>query len=240
MKLKFQCRKCFREFVTTYNSIQIQENDLYEFYCTENHRNIYFVNNEKFELLMESAVFAIKDGYYREAISAMAASLERLQEFAITIIIKKNNVDDNLFKTGWNSIRKHSERQLGAFTFLYLQEFGKFPDLLTDTERGFRNNVIHNGNFPNYEQTIDFGQRVLDITYNVLLQLRESAENTIREFAREESEVKLKMIEDLGESPFTYQMKNIINLHWHISSFEKANLKEYLKNDDNAGFRNSI
>lgn len=98
MKLKFQCVKCFREFVTTINTVQIQEDDLYEFYCSENHRNIYFVNNEKFELLMQSAVYAILDGYYREAVSAMTASLERLQEFAINIIIKKNHFSNNNLK----------------------------------------------------------------------------------------------------------------------------------------------
>lgn len=37
------------------------------------------------------------------------------------------------------------------------------------------------------------------------------------------------MIEERGENPFTYQMPNIINLHWDISSFEKADLKEYLE-----------
>jgi len=229
MKLNFQCAKCFMENVTTIDFVQIQEDDLYEFHCSKNHRNIYFVNNEKFELLMESAVNAIADGYYREAISAMAASLERLQEFAIRIILRKNHFVGEQIDAGWNTIRKQSERQLGAFTFLYLREFRKLPDLLKENERSFRNNVIHNGNFPSYEETINFGQRVLEITYSVLVQLRETSENIIREYAREESKIKLQIIENRGEPPFTYQMQNIINLNWDLSSFKMPDLKEYLE-----------
>lgn len=229
MKLNFQCSKCFLKNATTHDFVQIQEDNLYEYHCSENHRNIYFVNNQKFELLMESAVYAIHDGYYREAVSAMAASLERLQEFIITILIKKNNFTDKEFQEAWNTIRRQSERQLGAFTFLYFKEFRKLPDLLTDNERGFRNNVIHNGNFPTYDETLNFGQRILDITYNVLEKLRGNSENIIRNLADEEREIKLKIIEERGEKPFTYQMPNIINLNWDISSFKKANLKEYLE-----------
>lgn len=229
MKLNFQCSKCFSESITTHDFVQIQEDNLYEYTCAKGHRNIYFVNNQKFELLMESAVYAIHDGYYREAISAMAASLERLQEFVIRILLRKENFENDQFEIGWNTIRKYSERQLGAFTFLYFREFRKLPDLLTDKERGFRNNVIHNGNFPSYDEALTFGQRVLDIIYDIISNVRESMENVITNFAQKESKIKLQMISDRGENPFTYQMPNIINLNWHISSFKKANLKEYLE-----------
>lgn len=194
MRLNFQCRKCFIENITTNDFVQIQEDDLYDFHCTKDHRNIYFVNNEKFELLMESAVYAIIDGYHREAISAMTASLERLQEFVVNIILRKNNFNEEQFNKAWNTVKKQSERQLGAFTFLYLREFRELPDLLSEKERSFRNNVIHNGDFPSYEETIKFGQRALEITYNVLSKVRETLENVIREYAREEMKIKLKMI----------------------------------------------
>lgn len=229
MKLNFQCSKCFMENITTNNFVQIQEDDLYEFHCTKNHRNIYFVNNEKFELLIESAINAIIDGYYREAISAMVASLERLQEFVINIILKKNNFTQNQFLTAWKTVRRHSERQHGSFTFTYFLEFRELPDSLSENEKAFRNNVIHNGYFPSYDETLIFGQRILDIIYNILKKLRDTSENIIREYAVEESKIKLQMIEDRGESPFTYQMRNIINLHWDISSFKKNDLKEYIK-----------
>lgn len=232
MKLNFQCSKCFVERVTTRDFVQIKEDDLYEYHCSKNHKNIYFVNNQKFELLMESAIYAIHDGYYREAVSAMAASLERLQEFVINIILRKNNFNETQFDSAWNTVRKQSERQLGALIFLYLREFREIPNLLNDKERGFRNNVIHNGYFPSYDETLVFGQRVLDITYNLLSKLRETSENEITSFKYEESRIKLQMIIDRDEKPFTYQMPSIINLNLHISSFKKANLIEYLKDTE--------
>ncbi|MEO8515943.1 MAG: hypothetical protein ABI426_04325 [Flavobacterium sp.] len=168
MKIKFTCSKCFKEHIETIDFIQAQDENLYFYICSQGHKNVYFEKNEKFELLMESAVYAIIDGYYREAISSMSVSLERLQEFVIKIISKENEVSDKLFKTAWKEVSQQSERQLGAFIFLYTQKYKSIPDSLNSNERSFRNDIIHKGKFPTYDETIKYGQRILDITFNIL------------------------------------------------------------------------
>lgn len=229
MKIKFPCSKCFIERIETIDFIQVQDGSLYFYTCSQGHKNVYFEKNEKFELLMESAVYAILDGYNREAVSSMSASLERLQEFAIKVLCKESEVSDELFKTTWKEVSQQSERQLGAFIFLYTQKYKSIPDTLNSNERNFRNDIIHKGKFPTYEETIRYGQRILDITFNILNKLRSTSEQIIRNFADQKQEEMFRKFEEIKEDPFTVLSPNIINLHYHISSFEKTNLVEYLE-----------
>lgn len=229
MKIKFPCSKCFIQRIETIDFIQVQDESLYHYTCSKGHKNTYFEKNEKFELLMESAVYAILDGYYREAVSSMSASLERLQEFAIKVLCKENGVSDELFKTTWKEVSQQSERQIGAFIFLYTQKYKSIPDYLTNTERSFRNDIIHKGKFPTYEETLKYGQRIIDITHNILKMLRITSEQTILNFANEKQDEMFRKFEEINEDPFTVLSPNIINLHYDISSFEKTDLVEYLE-----------
>ncbi len=228
MKIKFQCNKCFLENINTYDFVQVRDEDLYQYKCSRGHVNLYFLKNEKFELLMESALYAIHDGYYREAVSSLTSSLERLQEFLIKVLFRKYNTSEKVFETAWKKVSQQSERQLGAFIFLYVKEYRELPDNLTDSERKFRNSVIHKGKFPTYEETLKYGQRILDITYSNLNKIRESLEHIIREMSEEKQQLMLNKFEELGVSPFTHLSKTSINIHHHVSSFKKTNLVEYL------------
>jgi hypothetical protein len=73
-------------------------------------------------------------------------------------------------------VNKQSERQLGAFMFLFLLAFKETPALLTDAEVGFRNNVIHQGYLPSSSEVADFGERVLQVIL--------SSQDTLREWAK--------------------------------------------------------
>ncbi|MEG9327038.1 hypothetical protein V6B16_03750 [Salinimicrobium catena] len=229
MKIKFTCRECFLEGVATYDSVQVINDDLHSYTCSKGHKNVYFLKNEKFELLMESAVYAIIDGYYREAVSSMTSSYERLQEFALKILFRKNGLYDEIFNKAWKEVSQQSERQLGAFIFLYTLEYKKTPDSLTNNERRFRNDVIHKGEFPSYANTIEYCKRITDLTYSVLETIRSSDEQIIYNLSEEKQQSMLKRFEEMKIRPFTHLERTFINLHHHISSFEKKDLEIYIE-----------
>lgn len=229
MKIKFQCSKCFSERIETIDFIQVGDKSLYHYECSKGHKNVYFQMNEKFELLMESAIYAIHDGYYREAISSMTSSLERLYEYFIKVLLKESNIDNDLFEESWGQVSSQSERQLGAFIFLYVQKYQSIPDNLTNNERKFRNDIIHKGKFPTYFETINYGQRILEITFNILNKLRESSQSTITKLTNEKHNEMMLKFEEMKQDPFTVLSPNVINLHYHISSFKKTDLIEYLE-----------
>lgn len=87
------------------------------------------------------------------------------------------------FTKAWNPISKLSERQLGAFLFLYLLENKKPLEPLildakpeldgrsrgdTPTWSAFRNNVIHKGYIPPAIEVLEYGNLVYQFMYRLI------------------------------------------------------------------------
>jgi hypothetical protein len=126
----------------------------------------------KFELLFDLAANAIVDGYYREAVSSFTSTLERFYEFYIQVICEKSIISEDAFAATWKRVAAQSERQLGAFAFLYLIENGTPPRVLPDTMIGFRNDVTHKGKLPKKQEAVEYGQEILDLIAPVLNELK--------------------------------------------------------------------
>lgn len=157
--------------------VPFQESPLYEFTCSRGHQNRYLIENRKYDLLFQAAVKALLDGYYREAITTFAVALERFYEYAIRVLLSPNmpSIGKLNFDSTWKSISKQSERQLGAYYMLFLQEFRECPILFdkpffdecgielkfrTGDPINLRNKVVHDGYIPTREQAIAFGEGV--------------------------------------------------------------------------------
>lgn len=119
----------------------------------------------RFEVLAEVAVQAILDGYNREAVSSFAASLERFFEFFAQTAYLTRHENLESFKRTWKIVQKQSERQLGLFLGIYIQETGETPPILSDENYAFRNKVIHQGYIPNEAESVAFGQAVINIVH---------------------------------------------------------------------------
>jgi hypothetical protein len=85
MKTRLLCPECAQAaggigafFIET-----IREDGLYAGKCPKGHGLLVATQTLRHEMLFEIALNAIKDGYYREAISSFAAAVERLFEFAL-------------------------------------------------------------------------------------------------------------------------------------------------------------
>ncbi len=134
----------------------------HEVKCPQGHTFTVNILYHEFQQLFEEAIYALVDNYYREAISSFAASYERFMEFFMKIILKSKKVDSSIVEDGWKKISKQSERQLGAFIFLYISEFGQKPNTLKEKQINLRNKVIHQGYFPAKDECILYGNDVLN------------------------------------------------------------------------------
>ena len=54
-----------------------------------------------------------------------------------------------------------SERQMGAYIVAYSSLFGEEVPLMNDSQRNFRNSVIHKGEIPTREKTIQYAGVIL-------------------------------------------------------------------------------
>ena len=165
MRLKFLCPQCLIEHehvVLGYSdlgSVELTNNYCYDYTCPKGHTTNVFVQNPRYELLYDFGVSAYLDGYYREAVLDFAAALERFYEHAIYSLVGIKGASDNM-KNFWNHIKKQSERQLGAFLALYFAKYGDAPELPSNKQIEFRNNVTHKGYFPSKEETEEYAKFV--------------------------------------------------------------------------------
>ena len=122
------------------------------------------------------------DGYYRDAVASFSSSLERFYEFYIASILFKNGVSDNDIAENWKTVSNSSERQFGAFAFVYLLEEKIVPPGIESVKpkelggkqfKNFRNNIIHRGDIPNKEQALCFGQTILDYIVPIFFSISE-------------------------------------------------------------------
>jgi len=166
------CMQCQKEDglpnPDSFVSAPIPDNGVIETTCPRGHRWFTIIQQLRFEILSELAVVAIVDGYHREAVASFAASLERLYEFYVEVACRRRGIGIEQLKTTWKPLARSSERQLGAFSLVYLLENGKPPKLLQDEWVSLRNRVVHQGRFPTREEAIAFGQAIADCATPIL------------------------------------------------------------------------
>jgi hypothetical protein len=194
MKITLECTECLRLVredglqINPMFQVPLGEKTTYHATCPRGHSVRQLVENPKFELLFESGINALRDGYHREAVTSFAASLERFQEFLIRshfMPADQSNVLPVAFFDSWKVLSKQSERQLGAFQVLYLIEFNesaplfdinfiKSLGLILDKKGNdpvhFRNRIIHQGYIPQYEQAMAYGEAVNKYIFNLLVE----------------------------------------------------------------------
>ncbi|EJN07806.1 hypothetical protein [Herbaspirillum sp. YR522] len=176
-----------------FSEVEFNDSGVYEYECKKGHHGLTVLQQHKFEVLFEIAINAIVDGYYREAISAFAASLERFYEFAIRTLMLKTTGSDVQFKAAWKEVQKQSERQLGAFIFTWTQHYKVLPLILSTNQSGLRNDAIHKGKIVTKEVAILFGDEVLQIATANLDKLKETCADEISQISV------LTMRENLGK-----------------------------------------
>jgi hypothetical protein len=241
MKIKLLCFECPRDYESKNGEflldLEVQDSGLYDVTCPQGHRSLVCLKNQKYEVLFEFGAMALVDGYTREAVASMAASLERFFEFYVKVIFCKYDVPYVEFKKGWKKVAAQSERQLGAFMFLYLLENQKAAELIEDKYTTFRNNVIHKGYIPSYEEVVEYGERILKFITEVHNELKATSADYVKimkdEYVMEilmdekvkidKTSVPVKVGFDKANMPLiTQHMTTIINLAGiNISTQEK-------------------
>lgn len=187
MRIKLICSKCAQEadgvaiwFVET-----IREDGLYTGNCPKGHDLLLGTQTLPHEMLFEIALNAIVDGYNREAVSSFAASMERFFEFAIRVFAAKHNVPPVEFDSAWKIASKQSERQLGAYVFLYMIEFNAAPPLVAPKMTELRNDVIHKGKLPNRNEALAYGKSVHLVIQETVRRLRSTHLDQVNRIIRE-------------------------------------------------------
>ena len=133
---------------------ELMNDGVYTVQCPKGHTGIVVLENLHFELLFDLGINAIGDGYYREAVASVTASLERYYEFFVKTVWHAQGIAFEIIDKNWKEMSNQSERQLGAYIVSYSYSFGNVAPLMANSMTKFRNSVIHKGEFPTREKTM--------------------------------------------------------------------------------------
>lgn len=160
-------------------AVHVQDHNLYRATCPEGHQLLALLDNHPFELLFQSGLEALVDGYFRESVSSFAAALERLYEFSIRVQLTSDNIADTDLETMWKSVSAQSERQLGMYIGIRTLKDARQPPMLGATQTQFRNSVIHKGYFPDGGEAFRFGEAVFKLIKDEVLRLDERYKDAV-------------------------------------------------------------
>ena len=189
MRLQIKCMTCLEvdgKMSDEANSVEMQDDGLYSMTCQRGHKTITAIHEQKFEILVDLGAMALLDGYPREAVTSMAAAVERFFEYYIQVISLKHGISFQTLTAAWQPVSRQSERRFGAFLFIYLMENKRIfdpsiadakPDAsfglkkrLTWTE--FRNEVVHKGYIPSSKEVLAYGELIYQFIYRLIEELR--------------------------------------------------------------------
>ena len=90
--------------INKYVLVELNEDGIYNFNCTNNHIQWTFIDEHLFQILFDLGALALSDSYTREAVSSFATALERFYEFIIKLILLSENKDETLLEELWKHI----------------------------------------------------------------------------------------------------------------------------------------
>lgn len=166
MKAIAACPACMQAQVTsgiqpTFKPISGELDDLGYIHvnCDLGHHSIVIYDARRYEVLMQSAAQAFVDGYTNEVVAVMAAALERAYEFYIRVSCRAKRISPDNIDAAWKTVASQSERQFGAFQFLYLIDHGK-AFKLDKTITEVRNSIIHKGRIAREKEALNFSENI--------------------------------------------------------------------------------
>jgi hypothetical protein len=184
MRISVFCIQCIKEGKIEHPSQSSIHTEYYEDLvvrtkCKNGHVIEACSSAHKFEVLLESAVDALIDGYTIQAAFSFCLAYERFFEFCIRVLCNKKGIDKLEFEKTFAQMSKHSERQLGAFMFLYLAEFGKHYKLKESSITSFRNDVIHKGKIPTPDEVEKIANDIYNEIYSITQLLESNCKDSI-------------------------------------------------------------
>jgi hypothetical protein len=172
-----------------FNPIQgeLDDDGIIHVTCDLDHYGVILYDARRYEVLVRSAARAALDGYTNEVVAIMSSALERMYEFYIRVSCRAKGITEQSIADAWKKVAAQSERQFGAFQFLYLLDQKK-PFKLDQEIIEIRNKVIHRGKIVREKESFDFSERV----YSIIQHLQTTLESLFPEFVAEEANRELK------------------------------------------------
>jgi hypothetical protein len=240
MKIHSACFKCCSKTplspIKMEGFLSIKEENIYHFKCINGHDNLFEISAFKFELLYESGLCAIRDYYYLESVISLSASLERFNEFFVKILMLSKGYTIDQFDNVFKNIANQTERQIGAFIFMYAAFFNdSAPLLLKSKSVEFRNKVVHKGYLPNEEEIMKYAEDIFNVIRSNYLKLNSVYRQIIRDYSGQTQSTNRKKYNDMARN-FNTSIAVFCPISGLTDFSKERNFKEYFEKVKNSPF----
>lgn len=188
MRIKAPCATCMttkEDYRLELLDGELDDSGLIYVSCRNGHSSNIVFNARRYEILMQSATSALLDGYTNEAISTYATALERIYEFYIRVLLRSRSIGPGVSEQAWKLVSAQSERQLGAFHFLYLIDEGHILELAPEISE-IRNRIVHRGKIAKSDEALRFAKLIYERIRSIEVSL---SKHTISMSAEQEYEI---------------------------------------------------
>jgi hypothetical protein len=181
MQIPFVCDRCLTEGGrgVVYAIAEINEDGLFEAQCEHGHAVRAVSERPNHEWLISAGAYAIGDGYYREAVLDFAAALESAFGFYVEASLFQAKLEMEPIRELLRQNRQ-DQRRAGMVSLCYLRDTGRQFPYLHRKWVEFRNDTVHNGQWPIRAKAIEYAAHVCEAVlglYEVLGPALEAVQN---------------------------------------------------------------
>lgn len=194
--------------------------------CPFDHIGVVILDSRRYEVLLNSAANALLDGYKNEAIAVLSAALERAYEFYLRVVFRAKGLDTSNFESTWKSVSSQSERQIGAFSFIYLLETGR-PFEFKSRIPEIRNKIVHKGRIASQAEASEYAELV----YECIKHIEDLIEDNYKKAAEVESthEVeKQKQKVSVNGEPMVMSVKTVVTNESNNETAPTKTFEDYM------------
>jgi hypothetical protein len=187
VKLILICTECIISSNAAANKgypVQVNEDGIYQSTCESGHEIVMTLQAAPFELLFEAGMIALTEDFTREAVSDFVSARERFYQTYIRVVSIAKKIPEDLSASLWSKHLNRSERQFGAFAWLYLLENKSVYKDWDNIKIKFRNDVIHDGYFPTIEEARKFGKSTYEALWALVKNLWDLYPDALNEYKR--------------------------------------------------------
>lgn len=172
---------------------EMDDNGIVYLTCDKGHRTAEVYRSRKHQFLFESGCHALLDHYTNEAVSTFSAALERAYEFFLRVAYRKLGLPSSLLDASWKHVLAQSERQFGAFIFLFPVIAGA-PFELPERIPQLRNRIIHRGYIARFDEVMEYAAIVFSLIRKIMNVLSDRCPTEMWAEINEVAEVQKKVV----------------------------------------------
>jgi len=127
--------------------------------------------------------------------STFSAALERAYEFFLRVAYRKLGLPSSLLDASWKHVKAQSERQFGAFVFLFpviAGESFELPEIIPQ----LRNKVIHRGYIARFDEVLKYAGEIFALIRMIMHVLSDRCPTELWAEINEAAEVQKMAVPD--------------------------------------------